>query len=361
MPAGATPGLPGRRQARADEAKHQASGPRLLAAVAVTVLVLVGVVGFSYYRTSIQPGREWTAKIDGEVIMTMNDVVQAVKAARLQSGEVGDAASLAASPYQVLETAIRNTLVHDAAPGFDVTVSREDVDKVLRDRFFPTTAPGVSVEHDQLEREYAERYRKFLTDADIGDDEYREGIAGLLYTRLMRDVLGEQLASESPQRETLWIRLPSNYQNVEEIVGSLRAGADMGQMAIQVSQDPYPAGQNNRPAYAGSVPFGAVPDIDGILFGARDRVDAAGALAVGEVSDSVVTPTGTYIVMPISPIEVGPVTSADMEARLKQSALARWVEREREQRRVELRMDSERYAWVTERVRATLPATGAAR
>ena len=361
MPAGAAPGLPGRRQARADAAKRRTSARRLLVVVAATLVVLLGVVGFSYYQTSIQPGREWTAKIDGEVIMTMDDVVKTARASRLQSGAVGDAASFAASAYQVLETAIRNALVRDAAPRFGVLVSQEDVDEVLRDRFFFEPALGTDVEPDQLDREFAERYRKFLTDADISDREYRDGIEGLLYIRQMRDVLGAQLVADSPQRETLWIRLPSNYQNLEEVVDSLRAGADMGQMAIQVSQEPYPSGQTNRPAYAGSVPFGAVTNIDGVLFGARDRVDAERALAVGEVSDPIVTPTGTYIVMPISPIETGSVTSADMETRLKQSALARWVEQERELRHVELRMDSERYAWVTERVRATLPATGAAR
>jgi foldase protein PrsA len=311
----------------------------------VIILIILAIPAYGYYSSFIVPPRVWAARVRNTTI-TMGDLVKMVRT--LQSaGRAFGGVDMAVAPFEVLFTMVESELIRQAAPNFGITVTEADIDKELRDRFYPKVPEGQEADKDQLEREFKERYRNFLTSTRLSDKEYRRVLMYDAYRSRMREELGKRAPSVVEQVEVYWIRLPIDT-NAEEVKQRLEEGEDFSKVAKELSTESYYADDNG---YVGWVPKGAFPNLDKFLFGDEETQP----LEHNKVSDPIPTQLGTYLIKVVAGPEVREVDNKKMQEKLKDEALKAWVQEEWKEAGVEVNFDDKWYAWVAKQVEIARP------
>ena len=323
-------------------------GSRLWVGLLVLALLIAIVVALSvaYYRAYMQPAQVWVGRIGGETVVTIGDVADRMQAvARLNLVETGTPA-VGGNPLDVLRTMVEDELIRRAAARFGTQVSDADVDDALRRRFVAGYT-SANAGDERIEQEFQEAYGRFLTRGRVDEGEYRDLVRVQILREGMKRELGNRIARVTEQVEVAWIVLPTDFEEVGNVVALLQAGESFESLASSLNTDLFFT-DPSRPGYVGWVPRGAFPELDNHLFHE--------SAVPGELSGPVYLRTGIYLIGIMSGPAVREIDNEKMLEQLRGRALQTWIEGEWGRQNVELSFDSEDYDWVVDHVRDNLPA-----
>ena len=348
------PARPTDRRLQRSRREREEKRQRLTIIIGVAIVLIVGgIVGYGYYDNFVAPPRVLAAKIQ-DTVYTQGDLLKRVRLIRNTQGTV----DLSTAPLQVLNEMVEAALINQGAPFYGVTITDEDVEDVIRSQFYPQVPLGQETEPGQLEQEYGESYRTFLSLGQISDKEYRGLIGEVMYRAALREALGDQIPEEVEHVEVNWISLPVGVAvdpenpppTAPEIVERLEV-EEFNLVAREVTADTrFDA---DRDGYIGWVPRGAFPERDKVLFGTVEE-----PLALGEIGDPIYAQDGTFIIQVLAGPEERPIEVL-MKEQLKDSTLDEWIAIQRtigaREGWLEINFDSSLYAWVAEQIRRSAP------
>ena len=356
-----------RKPQRADRRMEANRSPeqrrrRLIAILAGSVLVLAiaGVVAYGYYDTYVAPTKVLAARV-GDKTYTQGDLVKRMRVLQADFAAQGQSLDFGKEPFNVLASMADAEIIRRAAPGYNIRVTDDEIELALLLRFHPRVPEGQEVIEGQIEREFREQYRVFLEQRHISDGDYRELVEERLFRSRMREKLGEQLPTVAEQVEVHWIQLPSlaaadpmggsNQPSPEEVRERLKTER-FREVVAAFSVDRIYADERG---YVGWIPEGAFPLLDPVMFGDEEREP----IGQNELSDPVTTTDGTYILKISSGPEIQEI-SENMMDRLKNKALDSWLLEQKgigsDEGWLELKFNSDIYAWVNDQVRQALPS-----
>ena len=325
---------------------------RLLITVGSTfILIILVVVAVGYYKEFYQPPRVMAGEIRG-VKFTMGDLVQRIRVlqgiGRYDSGGYVD---LSKVPFQILQEMMNAEILRQAAPGLGITITREDIDKYVKDQFAPKTPEGQETDPGQLESEFQNNYKIFLTATGLSDAEYRVIAEEQLLAAQLFFGLGANIEESQEQVEIEWISLnPEGGVQPVEVKKRLET-ENFADVALELGT---PGGFADQEGYVGWVPKGAFPDLDAQLFGD----DKTPALAVGALGEPVYAREGTRIVRKKAGPEVRELADR-MRFQLNNEIVKKWqsdqLSRGSDDGWLKMNFNSDRYAWVTDQVLVSAP------
>ena len=180
--------------------------------IALLGIATVGLVlGLSYYREVVAPGREWVVRIGDQTVMTTGELARAIVVRELTSGNPNPGSELGRAPFVVAEARAEAELMRIAASGMGLAVSNSVLDEELRERFQPAGDTGTDAESDRL---FRESYVRFLAERGVSDDEYRDSVeADLLKARFLEALGGLEAFEE-------WVTDERSERAVQVRVGS---------------------------------------------------------------------------------------------------------------------------------------------
>ncbi len=322
---------------------------------AALILVIVGVVLAGVYQQFILPPRVMAGDVRG-VRFTMGDLVERIRVLqginRYQGGQV----DFSRIPFQLLTDLLHAEILRQAAPGLGIDVTDTQIDEAIKSQFRPEPEPGQEVTDAQLDAEFDNIYKNFLTQVNLTDDAYRRIMQERLHQSTLFGIMLGSLPEEAPQIELQAIALSLNSTaSPEGVRERLVLGQDFGSVSREIA---------GNDGYIGWVPEGAFPEFDSYLFGETEIADDGtetrkpASLEPGEISTPIYQDETIFIIQSID----GPETRKVEPQMLFQMASARveeWKDdqlaRGSDEGWVKINFDSNRYAWVTDQVRLTAP------
>ena len=322
---------------------------------AVLILVIVGVVMAGVYQAFVHPPRVMAGEVRG-VRFSMGDLVERIRVLqgidRYQGGQV----DLSTIPFQLLTDLLHAEILRQAAPGLGISLTDDQIEEAIRNRFRPEPQPGQEVDDAQLDAEYQNTYTGFLTQVNLTDDAYRRIVEEQLQQRELFTRMLASIPEQAPQVELQIIGLSINSDAAPEAV---KERIELGEDFATVSRE-----LTGNDGYLGWVPQGAFPEFDRYLFG-ETVVDDSGAtvekppvLEAGEVSGPIFEDQTIFLIQAIGDVETREIEPA-MQFQMAGARVDEWKDNQLTQGTtdgwVKINFDSNRYAWVTEQVRLTRP------
>lgn len=228
-------------------------------------------------------------------------------------------------PQQVLTEMINDELLRQGAKREGVTVSAEEVDARIKERFQPQTElPSASdVITDTVPTptplSFAERYRTYLerlkSQAGFSEADYR----GTIEVDLLAEKMRERLRAEVPTaEEQVHVRhiLVKTEEEATQVLERLKGGEDFAALAEELSLD---SATKDEGGDLGWFPRGEHdPAFDDAVFG----------LEAGQIGEIVQTPDGYHVVQVLDPVEVRELDQDQLKARIDQR-YTKWLEEQR--------------------------------
>ena len=295
----------------------------------------------------------WVGSVN-DVEFTANDLVQRIRMFQGVNRFHGVHVYLSAVPFESLLNMINAEILRQAAPKLGIQPTEEAIDAELRRQFQPTAAAGQETELGQLEREFQDTYRAFLTATSLTDSEYRVIIEEELTEYGLLLMLSQEIESPQEQVEVRWIRLPndpneagSNGLQPDRVAHRLQV-EDFEAVAREVGRSD---GYAEPSGYVGWVPQGAFPGLDPLLFGAA-------ALLPGEVSIPYYVQDGVFIIEVLSAPESRELDDR-MSLKLATELAEAWKDKAVQDgagnETVKINFNSSEYDRVTDQVFGTTP------
>ncbi len=330
---------------------------------AALILAIVAVVLVGVYQQFIHPPRVMAGEVRG-VRFTMGDLVERIRVLqginRYQGGQV----DFSRIPFQLLTDLLHAEILRQAAPGLGINITDDQIGESIRSQFRPTPEPGQEVDEAQLDAEFDNTYKNFLTQVNLTDDAFRRIVEERLQqTELFAGMLAS-LPEEAPQIElqavVMGLESPAAPEAVRE---RLALGQDFGAVSREIS---------GSDGYIGWVPEGAFPEFDRYLFGEvceagdddPDCVETDSGrrkpplLESGEISPPIYEDESIFIIQAIGDTETRELEPA-MQFQMASALVDQWKDDQLKQGSdegwVKINFDSNRYAWVTDQVRLTRP------
>ena len=325
----------------------------------VALVVLIGAIGgYGYYQEFVAPTKVLAVRVD-DVSHNQGDIVTRLRVQQAAAVALGELFDYGREPFEVIQEVAEAEIIRRAAPIFNIRVTEEDIDGLLRQRFFPRVPAGQEFPPGQLEREYNENYGNFLERSHLSHAEYSSLIEEEIYRGMTRSELGNLIPDVGEQVEVQWVRLLSLID--PEVINNPGPNAieirrrllveDFGAVAREVSRD---QGYADSTGYVGWVPEGAFPHLDVVLFGNEDKAP----LPLEEISEPVHSLEGVFILRVIGGPEERQISGLMREA-LKDTALEEWMAEQiilgTEEGWLEINNSSELYSWVVDQVRKARP------
>ena len=331
---------------------------------AILLLTVAGIVIYGFYDKFIEPNRALAARV-GDTRYTQGDLVKRLRMEQAASVATGQSFDFGTTPLRTLLGMAESEIIRRAAPEFNIHVSDSDVQEGLLQRFGPSVPEGQEAPPGQLEQEFKENYRRFLTNSHLSDNDYRRIVEESIYRERIRESLGEQIPSIAEQVEVQWIKLtapgaggdlpsPGTSDPLTTNPDSIRQrleNEDFTSVAREVSAF---SNFSDDKGYVGWVPKGAFPLLDPFLYG-NDEVEP---LERDEISDPIYTTGGIFILKVTTGPENREIAEVMVE-KLKTESLENWLKEQKaigvEEGWYEVNWNSDIYAWANEQVRKTAP------
>ncbi|MBI2866471.1 MAG: peptidyl-prolyl cis-trans isomerase [Chloroflexi bacterium] len=308
--------------------------------LAVIFLVLA-IPLFGYYQTIIAPRRALVVR----VYDTKFSMGHYVKLLRAQAAFSPTQLNLSTAPFELLQIMEDGELLFYGAPRLGVTVTREEIDRAIRNNMLPPLQEGEDPNSPQREREFQENYRQYLNATKLSEADQRALVERDLLQGKVREILGQRVPAVAEQVH-LQALLVANQDTAQKALERLNQGEALAALTEELTplQQPGeatptdPLGIREKKGDLGWVPRRIFPQWDEVLF----------ALEPGVWSDPVPTLEGFYL---LQVVEKDPARAIDEENRevLKDIALEDWL---LEERRIALEAEemvrsfgSDKYEW----------------
>ena len=334
---------PGRRSEVSDRRMLRTPGEQdrrrqrlfiFLGVIVIAAIIALPLTG--WYIKFYKPPRVEAAVV-GETRFTQGDLVK--RARVLQAADPTNAAAvssflhilynfdpeLSLGPFNL--GIVQMELLRQGAPEYGVSVTEADIDALIRSQFTPQIGEGQEVSPGQVEQEFKENYRRFLSNTRLSDNDYQQLVQEQLYFFQMREAVGSDIPKEVEHVELSWIRIPLNpdpslgdpekWQNLPAIRERLEA-EEFTEVASDFSAAFKYAHSNG---YVGWVPQGAFPEVDEVLYGGEGKEP----LPQGEVSKDILMGEYIYLAKVMDGPDVREVLEQEWLPLMKNAALKAWL------------------------------------
>ena len=174
------------------------------------LIILAAAPLYGFFKIFVEPGETEVVRV-GDVAYTLNDLVSVLRLHGYNAQEASGDFRIEIDPFAQARLLSENELIRQAAARSAIFVSPSDVEREIRERVLGTrVASDRSLPADQIDAEFRERYRQFLTARDISQDLYQRLVEHDLYraalgNRLTATNLGtiENRASADREQKTL--------------------------------------------------------------------------------------------------------------------------------------------------------------
>ena len=334
---------PSQRRTRSRQQQENRRQRGMFLVGVAAILLILAIPAYGYYDNIFSPPRETVVRVND----TTFDLGYLVKIMRmLQGGGVTGTQdqSLGSLPFQVVQTLADNELIRQAAPRENITVTSQEVDQEVRQRILGNVEEE-ETPADQLEREFQERYRRYLTQIKISENDHRQIVLNDLYRERLRELLGQSVASVLPHAHlyTLPLTASDSDEVADEVRTQFARGESFESLLEQFVTNPDTV---RRGGEVGWVPQGAFPELDSLIF--ED-------LEVGQLSDPILDfdpSSGEGVTTFYLVTERAEARALEDQYRevLKSRSLQEWLNRERAANDVRIPFDSDQYSWVIEQL-----------
>jgi hypothetical protein len=148
--------------------------------------------------------------IDGRQVLSTNELVRAVVVGQMLIADPTDLSGLGQAPYFIADTALNAELLRAEASAQGVTVSRGDIDAVVKVQFRPVPEAGDDTVDAEVDRLYRESYTRFLAERGVSDSEYRQ----VIEQTLLRDHVAATTQGGTEEIDD-WLRERRSDQQAE--------------------------------------------------------------------------------------------------------------------------------------------------
>ncbi|MFN3974751.1 MAG: SurA N-terminal domain-containing protein [Dehalococcoidia bacterium] len=353
-----------RRLARWQQEQRKARTALFLGIVAVVVILAIPAYG--YYATFIQPPRQWVVQVN-ERTFSMGYLVKLLRMFQRGGQLTGQSLNLGTLPFQLVQVLSENELIRQTAPRYNIVVSQQDIDQEVRRRILGERPQNDPTPTDQLEREFRERYRQYLTTIGLSEKEHRQVVEWDLYRERMRDYLGQTIPSVQPQVRLSRITV-ATQEKAQEVVQRFKEGQPFPKLVNEYSVDNE---EVRKDGDIGWVVKGVLPDIDDKIACPPEPGSSTGkempGLFAGIEPGTLLCPQSRpagpdgqivwYVYLVTETASAREVEPSQREV-LKTRALDQWLSEERSKHIVRLNFDSEKYSWIVKQLRIASPQSG---
>ncbi len=338
---------PASRRRRRKQAPARPRSLRTAIIVAFIILApVIAIPAYGYYQTYIAPLQMPMVRVN-DTVFTMGDYVERMHYLDVESKAVGQKVDYGSDPFRMLDEMRDDELVRQSAPRIGVTATNDEITAAIKARLLGLASPDDGLTAEEVDRNFNELYKQHLAAVNLSDEKYRKLIeAGVLRSKL-RDALSDRVPAVAEHAHVLGVKV-DDIQQAQAVKDRLDKGEDIQAVARELSTDPE--SQNNRGDLGWVPKRGLDRQLDNAVF----------SIELNTISDPIFVNKGFWIVKVLGR-EVRTVEGKARE-QLKDRALQDWLDEERQQNRVEQYFDSDRYAYVIDKVHEyKSPDTGTAR
>ncbi len=395
---------PGRRMTRDELSRHERevrATRMILAGMGALAVLVIGILGFGYWREGPAKGLETVAAVNGHSI-TLDEYARRLdiqqrsvqrQIAELQAqlqGFSGDAdagsivelfrqeiqrlqLSLMLLPDQALDMMINEELVAQEAARRGLSVSAQEMDQETEKNFGdpptpvpqpspsaapaaegqPTATPAPTVTPSPAPTDgpsptplptadVQARLNSVLTSYGISIDEYRAMVESQLLYQKLETAMGADLPTSEEQVHARHILLDSE-EKAREILDRLKSGANFEELARAESKD---TSNNEKGGDLGWFGRGRmVPEFD----------EAAFSLPLNQLSDPVKTTFGYHIIEVLEKDPNRKIDDAELASR-KSAAVTTWLDSASAAPEVRRTLTEDQKAWVYRKIKWSPPS-----
>ncbi len=290
---------PGREVTKRRLARWQRERRRrriIITAGTLVIALVLAIIGYGFYATSIAPGRELVTTVGGRDFNT-DDYVRTLRLYPPSADSVNP-------PLETLEALEDIEILWQGAAYFNFIITDNDVTQGIRDMI--EEEKGKPLTDDEFE----EIYQQLLSSIELSEDEYREVVkTGLIQDKLSDYFLDQSL--QSAEQVHVEAILGVTEEVAAEVMGNLSEGEDFASIAARL----------------GGGDLGWLPR--GIMGEEFDDVAFDPDLALNIVCEPFSTANGYYIIRVLEQ-EKNRAIDEVMRDQLAAIAFSSWLEDERE-------------------------------
>ncbi len=300
----------------------------------VVLAPVLAIPAYGYYDAYVAPMQIPMVKVN-DTLFRMGDYVERMRFLEVESQAAGRRVDFGSDPFRMLDEMRDDELIRQGSPRMGVTASADEITSGIKDRLAALPRAGEQTTADELERNFQELYRQHLLQVNLSDEKYRRLMQANVLRRKLRESLSDRVPSVAEHAHVMGIKV-DEIQQTEEVKKRLGT-EDFGAVARQLSSD-FDSRENRG-------------DLGWMPRRALDRAldQAAFEIPLNETSEPIFVDRGFWIIRVLGR-EVRTVEGKAKE-KLKDRALLDWLEEERKQNTVEVYFDSDRYAYVIDKVR----------
>ncbi len=320
------------------------------------LLVITGIIVAGYVIIFVLPPQQLVVRVN-DVVYTRGDMVKLLRL-RQRSMELAQTQQIRTSDdvFEALQLIVENEVIAQAAPSDGIAVSRDEIDNAIRARIAPSPDESLGKSNAQIEREYHERYRQFLNQAQVSEGEHRDLVRKSILREKYRQFLGDQVPAFAEQVYLHRIAMGQNDEidimqtklkdsigdntSPEYIRGVVRA------IAREFSSDPE---TYESAGDVGWVPLGIIEDYEDKFWQLEPGV-------ISKPTPNVDNPQQVLFFVVSERDGNREVSRANRES-LKTRTLQIWVNQERQNHDVYATFNSDIYAWFIEQLRISAATT----
>ena len=307
----------------------------------VALVVIVAIPAAGYVVNFVMPPRQTVVQVN-DTRYTLGDIVKLLRVFQRETEASGGTMNLGVLPFQVVNTLAENELMRQGAAREDLTVTPQQVDDEIRLRILGPLDPEAETTQDELDVEFKERYRRYLTLIQLSEDEHRDIVLLDLYRTVLQDTLGDRLPALLPHAHLYKVTVKTE-EDADEVRTEFARGALLADLVERYDGD---AEAIRKEGEVGWIPIGVNPQLDPLIFG---------ILEVGELSepqpeiDQSTNELSLLMYLVTERQEDRELADSDRNT-LKQLAVAEWMAVERELNQIENHFNSEQYEWVVKQL-----------
>ncbi len=324
--------------------------------IGALILTVIGIAVAGYVIIFVLPPQQVIVRV-GDVSYTRGDMVKLLQL-RQKTLELTQAQGLRNSDdiFQALQLIVENEIISQAAPGYGISVSEEEVDNRIRTTMAPSQSESLGKSDAQIEREFNERYRQFLNTTQVSREEHRGLVRRAILREKFRQYIGDRVPAYGEQVYLHRIGMAQHDQvdimqtKLADTIGDDKSPQRI-QTAVSLVSQEFSSDQMTVQSGGdlGWVPLGIHEDYERIFWD----------LEIGEMSEpipNVDNPEIFYFFM-VSDRDGNHEISRRNRDQLKTRALQTWVNEERQNHDVHASFNSDIYAWFVEQLRLTIVIT----
>lgn len=357
--------VPSRRAVRRDSRRIAAERTpeerrrRKLALIIIGALLLIitGIIIAGYVIIFVLPPQQLVVRVD-DVVITRGDMVKLLRL-RQRSMELADTQQglrTSDDVFEALQLIVENEVISQAAPSDGISVSRDEIDNAIRSRIAPSADESLGKSDAQIEREYHERYRQFLNQAQVSEGEHRDLVRKSILREKYRQFVGDQVPAFAEQvylhrigmgvndeidvMQTKLADSIGDNKSPEHIRGVIRA------IAREFSSDP------DTYQSAGDLGWTSL----GIHEDYEDKFWNLEPGTISKPTPNVENPQSVFFFL-VSERDGNREVSRRNRETLKTRALQIWVNQERQNHDVYATFNSDIYAWFIQQLRISASTT----